>query len=350
MCGGGGGSGGGDEGNMGIDDSVADQSAVSGDTSSVGDDPSGPGDDGVSTSTSTSTSTSSSTNDTNTNQDNFSNMDNFSMPQGQNFSAPNTSLSMVDDYGLYSSVTPDNVTTDPNAGLSDAAIASIGIEANQYGPGDITGFGGNVDGKDVSDYSMDATSLDDAKDKAKRGSLFQNPQNPLSYAINAISKIGPQNTVTNFNRGFAPTYGPDGNITGTTGYGIGMGMPGNDNNMSGAGSSVPGYSGFDATSPSMGMYGGATDIGGNENDELEIIRRNLSDEEEFPIAPAPLSDDLAINYLQDPYYLYSGQGNLYQPYGYAQNTLVDLLRTRNMTQPQQRAANLGLFGNPGDFS
>jgi hypothetical protein len=27
-----------------------------------------------------------------------------------------------------------------------------------------------------------------------------------------------------------------------------------------------------------------------------------------------------------------------------------LLRTRNLTQPQQAAANLGLFGNPGDFS
>jgi len=345
MCGGGGGSGGGDEGNMGIDDSVADQSAVSGDTSSVGDDPSGPGDDGVSTSTS------SSTNDTNTNQDNFSNMDNFSMPQGQNFSAPNTSLGMVDDYGLYSSVTPDNVTTDPNAGLSDAAIASIGIEANQYGPGDITGFGGNVDGKDVSDYSMDVDSLDDARDKAKRGSLFQNPQNPLSYAINAISKIGPQNTVTNFNRGFAPTYGPDGNITGTSGFGIGMGMPGNNNNMSGAGSSVPGYGGFNATSPSMGMYGGTTDIGGNESDTPQIIRRNPNDSvDEIVEERPPLSDDLAVNYLQDPFYLYSGQGNLYQPYGYAANTLVDLLRTRNLTQPQQRAANLGLFANPGDFS
>ena len=63
-----------------------------------------------------------------------------------------------------------------------------------------------------------------------------------------------------------------------------------------------------------------------------------------------LSDDLAVNYLQNPNYLYSGQGNLYQPYGYAQGTLVDLLRTRNLTQPQQAAANLGLFGNPGDFS
>ena len=67
-------------------------------------------------------------------------------------------------------------------------------------------------------------------------------------------------------------------------------------------------------------------------------------------ATPEISDDLALNYLQDPYYLYSGINNQYQPYGYAQNTLVDLLRTRNMTQPQQRAANLGLFGNPGDFS
>ena len=64
----------------------------------------------------------------------------------------------------------------------------------------------------------------------------------------------------------------------------------------------------------------------------------------------PVSDELASDYLQNPFYLYSGQGNLYQPYGYAANSLVNLLRTRNMTQPQQAAANLGLFGNPGDFS
>jgi len=337
MCGGG--SGEGDESSMGIDDSVAAQSAVSGDTSTVGDD-----------SDDDSTDVSVSTTDTNTDQDNFSNMDNFSMPSGQNFSAPNTSSGMVDDYGLYSSVTPDNVTTDPDAGLSYSAIASIGNVANQAQPGDITGFGGNVDGRDVSDYSMDVDSLEDARDKAKRGSLFQNPQNPLSYAINAISKIGPQNTVTNFNRGFAPTYGPDGNITGTSGFGIGMGMPGNNNNMTGAGSSVPGYSGFDATSPSMGMYGGATDIGGNESDSPQIIKRNPSDPVQDDPTDPILSDELASDYLQNPYYLYSGQGNLYQPYGYAANTLVNLLRTRNMTQPQQRAANLGLFGNPGDFS
>ena len=60
-------------------------------------------------------------------------------------------------------------------------------------------------------------------------------------------------------------------------------------------------------------------------------------------------DDLAINYLRNPFFLYSGTGNLYQPYGYAGGTLVDLLQTRGMTPPQQAAANLNLFGNPRDF-
>ena len=65
--------------------------------------------------------------------------------------------------------------------------------------------------------------------------------------------------------------------------------------------------------------------------------------------PAEVIDDLAVNYLRDPFFLYSGQGNLFQPYGYAGGTLVDLLQTRGMTPPQQAAANLNLFGNPRDF-
>ena len=242
------------------------------------------------------------------------------------------------------SVTDDNISTDPDAGLSYSAIASIGNVANQAQPGDVTGFGGQVGtGTDVSDYSMDIDSLEQARDQAKVGSFpnFAKFSPIIGGLINNRSKNNAQNTISNVNMGYAPTYGPDGNITGTTGYGIGMGSPTG---------SVPGYDNFSPTSPSEVSFGNHNDIGGSENDELEIIRRNPSDVEEFPIAPAPLSDDLAINYLQDPYYLYSGQGNLYQPYGYAQGTLVDLLRTRNLTQPQQAAANLGLFGNPGDFS
>jgi hypothetical protein len=61
------------------------------------------------------------------------------------------------------------------------------------------------------------------------------------------------------------------------------------------------------------------------------------------------SDELALNYLQNPYYAYSGFGNQYNPYGFATGTLVDLLQTRGMTQPQQ-ADTLGLFGNPRSFS
>ena len=60
------------------------------------------------------------------------------------------------------------------------------------------------------------------------------------------------------------------------------------------------------------------------------------------------SDELAINYLRNPYYAYSGFGNQYQPYGYAPTTMVDLLQSRGMTQPQQ-ADTLGLFANPRDF-
>ena len=61
------------------------------------------------------------------------------------------------------------------------------------------------------------------------------------------------------------------------------------------------------------------------------------------------SDALAIDYLQNPYYAYSGFGNQYNPYGFAQGTMVDLLQSRGMTQPRQ-ADTLGLFGNPRDFA
>jgi len=61
-------------------------------------------------------------------------------------------------------------------------------------------------------------------------------------------------------------------------------------------------------------------------------------------------DDLAANYLQSPYFLYGGAGNLFQPYGYAPGTMADLLQTRGMTMPDQAAPNLNLFGNPTDFT
>jgi len=47
----------------------------------------------------------------------------------------------------------------------------------------------------------------------------------------------------------------------------------------------------------------------------------------FPDVPNQNPND-AMSLLPSPYYSYSGQGNLFSPRGYAQNTLVDLLSTR----------------------
>jgi len=195
------------------------------------------------------------------------------------------------------------------------------------------------------DYTKDYSDFTTADQLT---SMSNSINNPLS---NFLTRLGLPTIQNRINQGYTPSYtGPKDNqqITGTMDYGIGMGMPSNDKDMTGRGLAVSNYSPFDVTQPQVD-FGDINDVGDDGSESPQIIRRNPSDpilEEELdPV----LSDDLAVNYLQDPFYLYSGQGNLFQPYGYAQNTLVDLLRTRNLTQPQQAAANLGLFGNPGDF-
>mgnify|MGYP003114589932 FL=1 len=91
------------------------------------------------------------------------------------------------------------------------------------------------------------------------------------------------------------------------------------------------------------------DDGGGDNNNQNMFRRRTTAEMDTPPVTPPVSDDLALNVLQNPFFLYSGRGNLFQPYGYAPNTLVDLLGTRNLTQPSSAAPNLNLFGNPRDF-
>ena len=165
--------------------------------------------------------------------------------------------------------------------------------------------------------------------------------------IDAIAGFPSRMTLNDLNRGQVPTY-TDGMITDTTGQGFGANQT--EGYIGGLANNQPGIIGGLNTNPRVDY--GLDDTTNDDNGNDEIIRRRRLAGEVIPeeeLDPA-LSDDLAVNYLQDPYYLYSGQGNLYQPYGYAQGTLVDLLRTRNLTQPQQAAANLGLFGNPGDFS
>jgi len=197
-------------------------------------------------------------------------------------------------------------------------------------------------GTDYTRDNSDFTTADQLK------SMSNSINNPLS---NFLTRLGLPTTQNRINQGYTPSY-KDGQITGTMDYGIGMGMPSNDKDMTGRGLAVSNYSPFDATQPQVD-FGDINDVGDDGSESPQIIRRNPSDPmQSDPTDPTDpiLSDELASDYLQNPFYLYSGIGNQYQPYGYAQNTLVDLLRTRNMTQPQQRAANLGLFGNPGDFS
>ena len=92
--------------------------------------------------------------------------------------------------------------------------------------------------------------------------------------------------------------------------------------------------------------------GGSGDDQMASIMPPVDDGSDdggdSGIGAIP-SDELAINYLQNPFFAYSGFGNQFNPYGYASGTLVDLLQTRGMRQPQQ-ADTLGLFGNPRDFA
>jgi len=103
---------------------------------------------------------------------------------------------------------------------------------------------------------------------------------------------------------------------------------------------------FVPATSNVAMTGG----GGGGSDERAAPPAAPADPADPGTTTPEVIDDLAANYLLNPFYLYSGTGNLYQPYGYAGGTLVDLLQTRGMTQPQQAAPNLNIFGNPRDFA
>jgi len=114
------------------------------------------------------------------------------------------------------------------------------------------------------------------------------------------------------------------------------------------------YSGMpdaDYTGPFQNLVNPSAPEGGDNENAFPFA--NQQGQQVAQMAPGEVApeaiDDLAINYLQNPYYAYSGFGNQFSPYGYAPGTLVDLLQTRRMTQPEQ-ADTLGLFGNPTDFS
>ena len=199
-----------------------------------------------------------------------------------------------------------------------------------------------------TDYTKDYNDFNFANSNAAQGLRDNtNLTGGMFPLVDAIAGFPSQMTLNALNRGQVPTR-TDGMITGTTGQGFGANQT--QGYIGGLANNQPGIIGGLNTAPQVQSFDNTINDGSDNNDP-EIIRRRMAGEviPEEELDPV-LSDDLAVNYLQNPNYLYSGQGNLYQPYGYAQGTLVDLLRTRNLTQPQQAAANLGLFGNPGDFS
>ena len=259
----------------------------------------------------------------------------FDDQQTGNFGGGNTNVSDPGDSSGFAGDT-----------ARDRAITKRQFE-RQQGELREKAFMGGVPGNTFFDI-LDPTPKQQQQFAREQYEIDEQGFDPTQEQIN----VGPgdifglqEKIAANLRQGGKPSFDAQGNIIGATGYGPafgGMGL------LSGMLPDVTTYTGLNAGNP----YGDPTM--GSDNNEPEIIRRRMSAANapipvEEPTDPI-LSDELASDFMQNPYYLYSGINNQYQPYGYAQNTLVDLLRTRNMTQPQQRAANLGLFGNPGDFS
>ena len=249
-----------------------------------------------------------------------------------------------------------------------------GFSTNVGNPQDSDGFAGSTTQEQAESAANYARQQREVADKARRGeieginlqpstqdvqdfareqSFFDN--NPMSTVVDAPFtsrsadiNVGPgdifglrEQIGKKLSQGGTAVTNNMGQIVGATGQTPMFGIPFLPD--------VTTYTGRNEYNP----FGDPTIGGDDDGNESNIIRARMSGTEpvdEPGDSKPPVSDELASDYLQNPFYLYSGMGNQYQPYGYAANTLVNLLRTRNMTQPQQAAANLGLFGNPGDFS
>ena len=178
-------------------------------------------------------------------------------------------------------------------------------------------------------------NLVDRTDRTAPG-MFGNeslPPNPLAAGLTAIGNANMANVKSKIDAGGTPVFDDQGIIQGVTHQGL-------------FGGTV--YSGNTAFDP-FGTADTSSDNEDNRPGTNAMTQQAQAPMDAGTTTPEQI-DDLAVNYLQNPFYLYSGQNNLFQPYGYAGNTLVDLLQTRNMQMPGQAAPNLGLFGNPRDFS
>jgi hypothetical protein len=272
----------------------------------------------------------SSSNDSSQSDESIEAQERFDDQQTGNFGGGNTNVSDPGDSRDFGDTPEETAFRKP---MYDASQRRVAEKARR---GEIPGINLQPSTQDIQTFARQQADIDE------RG--FDPTQEQINVGPGDI--FGLEDRIAeNLRQGGRPSFNPQGDIIGATGYGPAFGGMGV---LSGILPDVTTYTGLNAGNP----FGDPTmggDDGGNNNQQT-IIRRNPSDPVQDDPTEPPVSDELASDYLQNPFYLYSGMGNQYQPYGYAANTLVNLLRTRNMTQPQQAAANLGLFGNPGDFS
>ena len=190
-------------------------------------------------------------------------------------------------------------------------------------------------GTDLPQAFTSAAAYQDLTDRTQRpmptmGVGDVQVPNPLAAALTGIGNANMANVKSKIDAGGTPIFN-DGQIVGVTSPGL-------------FGGTV--YSGRPEFNPfAMPM---------NDDDDQQPMQAMAPQQEPAPVDPGTTTpeqiDDLAINYLRNPFFLYGGAGNLFQPYGYAPGTMVDLLQTRGMTMPDQAAPNLNLFGNPTDFT
>ena len=190
-------------------------------------------------------------------------------------------------------------------------------------------------GTDLPQAFTSAAAYQDLTDRTQRpmptmGVGDVQVPNPLAAALTGIGNANMANVKSKIDAGGTPIFN-DGQIVGVTSPGL-------------FGGTV--YSGRPEFNPfAMPM---------NDDDDQQPMQAMAPQQEAAPVDPGTTTpeqiDDLAINYLRNPFFLYGGAGNLFQPYGYAPGTMVDLLQTRGMTMPDQAAPNLNLFGNPTDFT
>tara|TARA_A100000172_G_scaffold66320_1_gene45882 strand:+ start:417 stop:1328 length:912 start_codon:yes stop_codon:yes gene_type:complete len=226
-----------------------------------------------------------------------------------------------------------NFVSNPNQGVANqvAAVQRAERAAAERQAANIRSGGGT----DLPQAFTSAAAYQDLTDRTQRpiptmGVGDVQLPNILGAALTGIGNANMANVKSKIDAGGTPIFN-EGQIVGVTSPGL-------------FGGTV--YSGRPEFNPfAMPM---------NDDDDQQPMQAMAPQQTPAPVDAGTTTpeqiDDLAINYLQNPYFLYGGAGNLFQPYGYAPGTMVDLLQTRGMTMPDQAAPNLNLFGNPTDFT